>query len=447
MCPVMVRKDPYPRTRSDRNWSRPAAGNSTYVNFTSTPNVYTTTYGTGRVSAYVGVSRRCTDVVTPGFAARSASGEVCNNPFEKVSYEMACGGTGPITQWVTPFPPYPTTGRFTGTYPTWLLAGTKMLLPPLEDAYGMPYAPPEFTAGVADKQHLAKVKALSNVDQSLASGLVGLGELKSTLNSFIHPLSAIRQYLKRWKLKPTRKGYKLYINDGEGLVPAVASQYLELYYGLKPFLKDLESYVDAYVQSGYQPERKTARGSESLKTETFTTQLMDRSRPDWDSYDLKTIVTTEWVYRSGILYEPSPLTTNKVMGLRVGDVLPAIYELTPWSFFLDYFSNFGNLIQALTPRMGVRYLSAWDTVDFTQKTRIECTDSWCTGNFRQVRKSTEWAERVCKVRLRSPTGVYSNLAPVLHTGVWESKAKVAAVIALLTQQIGQHVVPSAIWKA
>lgn len=214
-----------------------------------------------------------------------------------------------------------------------------------------------------------------------------------------------------------------------------------------PFARDIESYLDAYVRSGFQPERQTARGFAGDKTESVSWQLMDRTRLDWDSYDLKTIVTTEWAIRSGILYEPSELTIQKIAGLRFGDVLPALVELTPWSFFLDYFSNLSSLVNALTPRPGVRYLAAWDTIKFTQTTRIECSDSWCKGNFAHSRKSTEWAERVCEARLRSPTGVYANIGPALHPGVWESKAKCAAVIALLVQQIGSKVVPSAIWRS
>lgn len=441
-------KPPYPRTRLDRNFQRSVAGKAQFVKFGSTAGTFVNDNSTVVNGGIRGVSRRVSDIVTPGFAEMRDNGHVLNNPFDSVSYRMDWGGVGPVVQWTAPLNPWPS-GNYTATYPTSQLhTNSSFVLLPFEDAFGYPYVPPLNYTGLESLRRAAKTEALSNVDQSIAQGLVGIVELKRTLLSLVNPLSSIQRYIDRWKLRPNGKNRKkLTIREGDGLVPSLANQYLELYYGLMPTVRDIESYLEAYVHSEIQRVRQTARGQRFDTKETSSAWTGSRTVQNSSQYDAKYTCVEELCCRSGILYEPTPTTLNKVLGLRWGDVFPAAYEIMPWSFFLDYFSNLGTLIEALTPRQGVSYLAAWDTVIYKITWRSEVLDTWVKGSFTHARVGTEWSERVLEARSRTPTGVYANIGLVAHTGVWESKAKVAAVLSLLLQQLGPKVIPPAIWKA
>jgi hypothetical protein len=48
----------------------------------------------------------------------------------------------------------------------------------------------------------------------------------------------------------------------------------------------------------------------------------------------------------------------RVLGLRAEDIPNAIWELTPWSFIIDYFTNVGDLVNAVSfPKAAIKWVS------------------------------------------------------------------------------------------
>lgn len=423
---------PYPRTRYVAGIVRPVASvGNTLVTFGTQPGTFNTVPGAARALGNEGESRICLDTVTPGYARIVSRGGIVNNPFTSVRCTCTHGGTGQFVQFTGPTNPWPV-GNFTNDVAATLRTyDSRYLLGDVIPSDGN-FDPLSFLSEV-DVHRLvtmAKTSALSKVDQNLAAGLVGLGELRATLTSLVNPLSSIRSYIKRSRWgKLAQRGV---IKDP---TLALANEYLAFYYGLLPFCRDIESYIDAYVKSGYQPERITARGGANDSHASSTAVPMGNPVAGVSAYSHLFTHDVEVEVRSGILYQPTPLTWQKVYGVRFSDFLDAAYQLTPWSFFVDYFSNLGRLINALAPRQGVTYLASWSTIIGTVTDRAQCTGSGIGGTWAHTRINTEWAERVIKVRVRNPEPTYANLGLAFKTGSWASKTKVVALISLITQQL------------
>lgn len=436
---------PYPRHRYEGNILRPShpvtSSTWTDLNGSFTKSVVQV-YG-----GNTGSARVCDDVVVPQFRKRVSEGQVINNPLVSIKSDLTYGGTGPINLYIGAIAVGATfkveyDHACTHYFPEFLLS---------------PMATEEYNLGAIVPDELrallttANTAALANVDTSLSASLVSLGELNATLGLLMNPLGSISKYMSRykWRVRKGRRTVELTINEGAGLYPCLANQYLAWYYGLQPLIRDLQSILDAYVKSGYQSERITARGKgsdEHVESSIYYSGNYPPKPTTGTWYKFRKTETTTVVGRSGILYEPSRLDWRKVYGFRIGDVPAALWDLTPWSFFLDYFGNFSKMIGALSPRSGIDYLAAWEVGRLETTTRIEVLDSGVgyTG-WTQPRKGTEWVERTNKLCFRSPKSPYAGTGIQLSLGNWEQKTKVLAVASLIIQQLSKS--PMFIWRA
>lgn len=400
------------------------------------PNITTIATVQGGQTGEFGV---CDDVVTVGLRDRIARGEIVNNPFVSIKSERDFGGSGPVIQHVGSFKPFQIlTQTYEHANTNWVTDYNMTDHWAREDYVLGGILPPDAVSALT----ASKTSALSKVDTSHAAALTSLGELNATFKMLLNPLSSINNYVRRykWRVSKNKRTVYLTIHEGAGLYPTLANEYLAFYYGLKPFLRDLETILDAFVKSGYQPERITARGgakdSETSVTEWYTGTWPPQPGRTW-ARQRKT-VTTSYDARAGILYEPSKLDWRKSYGFRIGDVLPALWDLTPWSFLLDYFGNFSKLIGAVSPRSGINYLAVWEGIRVTREARVEAID-WGIGGTDLIlaRQGTEWATSKDYLHYRSPTSPYSNIGLQFHTGNWDSKLKVLAVTSLIVQQLAQ----------
>lgn len=64
---------------------------------------------------------------------------------------------------------------------------------------------------------------------------------------------------------------------------------------------------------------------------------------------------------AGILCDVE-VTTNALLGLD--SILETVWDLTPFSFVLDWFVDVGQAIAASTPKAGVRQLTSWVTTQY-----------------------------------------------------------------------------------
>lgn len=380
-----------------------------------------------------GVVEGCHDVVTPGFHTRVQRGEIINNPFLKVKQTFGGGGTGGGTRSNPCTIPASTSGvdwdvsmRYYNSafvFDEYRIDGKLHSFPSVIDVDAL--------------VTLASTSALAGVDTPSAEGLVALAELRQTLAMLRNPLSSMLRLTENWaKSKRLDKAIARTAVEGPR---AFADQYLTYYYGMRPLVKDLEDILKGYLREGSTPSRVTSRGYATDSETTVSVTGGPSGVAVGRSWYTNQVTRSDTVsVRSGVLYVPTENTYQKVLGLRFSDLPSAVYEATPWSFLIDYASNLGDVVKALTPRIGVDYLASWTTVRSLIEIEARTIGNGVIagGPPYGTRVGSEYATVRHEATLRIPKSPYGNVGISLdfHPELWAS-AKITAVSCLALQQL------------
>lgn len=201
----------------------------------------------------------------------------------------------------------------------------------------------------------AELLAIRNYVKSLWSsqralqGLVAAGELAETLNMIRRPgralfESILGQYIpsvkKRLRGKPKKSHRKI-----------VTDTWLEYAFGWVPLTKDI---LDGAKALGKMNDSWTdyrhaqGKGNVQRVVNEFVGSAdlgyMRRLKRSFDKHDCDIKYTGEVGLSHGYSTAPGKL---KLLGVSWRDVLPAVWELIPYSFLVDYFTNVGDMLDAV----------------------------------------------------------------------------------------------------
>lgn len=187
-------------------------------------------------------------------------------------------------------------------------------------------------------------------EQSTAfTGLTMLGELRETLHMIRHPAEAMREYSNNFF-----KGMyaKKLTHSRQKFGHMLANSWLEFTFGLVPFMSDVEAVADALIpkldESRIMRLTFTAQDASSSSSADTTSAgglsiTMPRSQETINEASCRYLIG----YR---VKSTGPLTNlqriKQLGGFNLQEVIPTAWELLPWSFFIDYFSNIGDVISA-----------------------------------------------------------------------------------------------------
>lgn len=286
------------------------------------------------------------DVVTPYFAQRVKRGELIMNP---MAIQRATRGACIISFKA-------------GPWPTWYNGGYELYEGDISSYFS---TIPSLTV-IHDDDHnrrgeVALIKAYAKMNDSVLMG----GELAATLNQTIGMLrrpfhGAIDLCAKMHKYRAKRLG-----KTARSATKATADAWLEYRYGWKPLIGDTQSIIDASHKLVAQvgKRRLTARASEEIKFELSDPFEMP-IYPPLKAVGVRTARGHEQAH-AGVIYEAKPQTKvqqlTAMLGLRPQDVPATLWELTPWSFVVDWFVNVGPWLRAVTPNPEVTVLGNWVT--------------------------------------------------------------------------------------
>jgi len=312
------------RTRSQGSFS---SGEWTYRLSTNSGASYSTSTYTSN-SVQEGEVQTTTDVVTPNFASRIARGEIINNPFRTVIERRSNDLTSHEIR------------NTSGTYRAVWSKG-----------YGMYSDLPDAFRDISNQQKEVSTEVAARVASTSVDGVTEVGEARETMRLFsLHDWN-LKEHLRKEIRYAERKGYKF----PRAIAPTnvLLSNWLKYRYGIMPFVRLLNDTL--VVGSRIRTRRETARaGTATGSREVFTSPIT------YGSFHNSWFVRTcDWEasVRAGILYEYRDFG-NKY-GFSLSNVPAAIWELTPWSFVVDWFANTGDFIRALTPKLQVRQLATW----------------------------------------------------------------------------------------
>lgn len=230
-------------------------------------------------------------------------------------------------------------------------------------------------------------KKLNAINQDL-EGLVFLGELRETIRMLRKPAAAFfkaaeRDYLQALKREKRR--------DPRKWVDAIAGSWLEFQFGVQPLVSDLKGAYDALDRLNWDPiivRRIHAVGrdfepygapSEHLWNTAASLAFSGRT---WDTLRKKVVYRALWVRSRD---KPEDLSTGKRLaesfGFELEQFVPTLYELMPWSFLIDYFTNIGDIIgQTFTSTSDVRWVVGTTIHDHEQETVSDFDIAHTRGN-------------------------------------------------------------------
>jgi hypothetical protein len=200
----------------------------------------------------------------------------------------------------------------------------------------------------------ATVRSLANARSSFSAG-TALGELREALTMLRHPANGLRKltdsYVKRaqaYRYEWLRSGMsRQKLRD---ISKALPDLYLEFQFGWKPLAADITSAVDAVGRTAAKPKFVKIRGSAHS----------DVTLPKFDSAIYNNFPTSAYQLRGerevNINYSvrirgAASLKLGFGMpafqaGSTIPDMIPTLWNLAPWSFLIDYFSNVGEVLEA-----------------------------------------------------------------------------------------------------
>lgn len=223
--------------------------------------------------------------------------------------------------------------------------------------------PPPVNFGTSMEQSVL-TSAYAKINQSpLISGEI-LSDLDKTVSMLKRPYRGATDLARRI----LRAGTKNRGKTAKSAQKAMAGAWLEHRYGWSPLMMDVESICKEVRQKNLRAldrRRLVVREGQSASAKS-TKSFSDAIPYYWDQGARGTAVTVKTVRCSaGVIYDVASQDAlenlTRVTGTRLRDLPATLWEITPYSFVVDWFSNVGTWIQAVTPVPGVTIRDSWLT--------------------------------------------------------------------------------------
>lgn len=200
------------------------------------------------------------------------------------------------------------------------------------------------------------------------------GELRETLHMLRKPAAALwdsaRDYLRALK-KGKRRNPKHWIKDASGL-------WLEHSFGWMPLIQDVKSAYSAYatLTKPRQPTQQISAGAQKEfdRSAELNGQLIyDGPRLTQGAVFMylrrRALLENQIVRYKGAVrasVEATRWDNFELFGFNPKEFIPTAWELLPWSFLVDYFTNVGDILNASITRTS--------DLSYVNKTIIQETD-------------------------------------------------------------------------
>lgn len=212
----------------------------------------------------------------------------------------------------------------------------------------------------ADNEAKMQINNRIRAAQSAFSGGVFTGEIRETMRMLRRPMLSLRNGLNdfakaqiAYARRTVRNPHRNRAAKRRAITSAITGSWLETQFGLIPFVSDIKKISEA---AGFRELQKppsrvvSAEASTSATSDAFGGGVavgvvsVECRRVTQDSTSVK--------YTAQVRCPTSGSVPDaQYWGLSgFQDFVPTVYELIPWSWAVDYFSNVGDLVEALSMR-------------------------------------------------------------------------------------------------
>lgn len=364
-------------------------------------------------------SQTTIDTVTKNFRKLVQEGAVMNNPFTSsqswfhVAGEYVGEGWGGLTNGV----PDPAKGYARHVWTNGVLV------------QNLAYAP---VPAIDNSQSIqqARIRALAAINKSDVMAYVSVGEWHKTKLLHKQVGTALLETVKGfYRRNPTKATLKAFSNG-----------WLTYRYALMPTLYELEGAVKLFNRKISENQRYTARSYGDVQKETTSYTHYFADSHGW-MYTFFLECTREVTYRAGVLYE-STAFGKMIGGLGLTRPLSSVYELTKFSWMLDWWVDIGTWLDAMEPNGSSKTLAAWNTVrDRTTHTlqmvgMVQQTSVPLSERIKSKSRSFTGVSRtlITDVKSRDPWDATLPWLPAKGSGL--NLFRSLDVVSLVTQKLG-----------
>jgi len=306
----------------------------------------------------------CVDVETDAWKSKIAKGEVINSPFKRTIYDNVIPGnvsfSNSFRTYCAANTPKEAGWDMSGkVYATFIRNATRC-----KTLYEEGYVPGGLKSEIIDA---AVVDAHANVDVSEMMALASLaesGKAVSSMSSILRRVLTIARNVRRLNIRELA---------GELSPKEVADRYMEARYALRPLMYDAVGVMRA-IEVPREKTRRTFRGyAEASHSNSDVVQ--DVGVMTSLSCSMTRTLDYSVSARAGILCD---VEVDAMSAFGVDQLAETLWELVPFSFIVDWFTNIGDIIAAWTPNAGINQLASWVTVKETMRSFNTPGNATCT---------------------------------------------------------------------
>lgn len=207
---------------------------------------------------------------------------------------------------------------------------------------------------VSQAEIKAKSGAIQRVKELQTSfqGGVFLGELAETIHMIKNPAKALRSGIDAFYQVAKKRTKNGYAATSERIL---AETWLEFQYGWKPLAADLEDASKTVARASRYFGVNRHFGSQSTYQSSATTfgSYTPPTTGIQYRWERRTISTGTISYAGEVRVAPGQTDPMRnAWGVSTRDFLPTVWELIPYSFLADYFSNIGEIIDGFSYCLG-----------------------------------------------------------------------------------------------
>lgn len=245
-------------------------------------------------------------------------------------------------------------------------------------AWDLPVAASTVLDNTSNNEALRRLVADARNKQGAFRGSNFLAEIRDVIRGIRNPAKGIRDLVDRYHTTAQRRARRILrgrtvprtrlelevlenANPGLGrtLGRSLSDSWLEFQFGVKPLISDVQNAIYAGVRLADRQPRARIKGY----AERFTDQDFAFASRDADTigmgYEVRTSHQSRVAYYGAVrLKVDCPEDSfSQEFGTNMSNFLPAVWEAIPFSFLVDYFSNVGDVVEALSfPRSDIAWV-------------------------------------------------------------------------------------------
>lgn len=199
----------------------------------------------------------------------------------------------------------------------------------------------------ADNLALRETYRAIRKERTTFQGLIFLGEAREALRMIRSPAQSLRQGLGYYlsAVEKRTKGVK-----PKALNKIIGETWLEYSFGWRPFVQDLDDAHKAYFAlDRHNRSSRITRVGKNVKARPISVVGCTAGRNVSGIKETRTATTVTVRYIVGLRTDvqlATPFSGFERFGLVASQFVPTIWELMPWSFLFDYFTNIGDILDA-----------------------------------------------------------------------------------------------------